>query len=51
MEGVRRDGVETCAAKIVYVTVAPDGSGERPVPAALRSVLCAPHGIDEARSG
>jgi acyl-CoA thioester hydrolase len=38
---VRRTDHETCAAKIVYVTVAPDGSGKRPVPDAMRKILLA----------
>ena len=48
---VRRDGHDTCTGKIVYVTVAPDGSGKRPVPAALRNVLRAPLGVDAEGSG
>ncbi|MET7401530.1 thioesterase family protein [Dactylosporangium sp. NPDC005572] len=36
---VRRGGEETCTAKIVYVSVAPDGSGKRPVPDALQEIL------------
>ncbi|TQS43998.1 acyl-CoA thioesterase [Cryptosporangium phraense] len=36
---VRRNGEETCAAKTVYVAIAPDGSGKTPVPPALRALL------------
>jgi len=35
----RRAGEVTCAAQIVYVIVASDGSGKRPVPSALRTAL------------
>ncbi len=36
---VRRSGAETCAARIVYVAVARDGSGKIPVPDLLRAAL------------
>ncbi|GAA3383824.1 acyl-CoA thioesterase [Cryptosporangium minutisporangium] len=36
---VRRDGRDTCTARIVYVSIASDGSGKTPVPSALRAVL------------
>ncbi len=36
---VRRDGAETCAARIVYVAVARDGTGKIPVPDLLRAAL------------
>lgn len=36
---VRRGGEETCTAKIVYVSVAPDGSGKTPVAGRLLAVL------------
>jgi acyl-CoA thioester hydrolase len=35
----RRAGEVTCTARIVYVVVATDGSGKRPVPPALKAVL------------
>ena len=35
----RRAGEVTCAARIVYVVVATDGSGKRPVPPALAVAL------------
>jgi acyl-CoA thioester hydrolase len=35
----RRTGEVTCAARIVYVVVATDGSGKRPVPPALAAAL------------
>jgi acyl-CoA thioester hydrolase len=35
----RRAGEVTCTARIVYVVVATDGSGKRPVPSALRGAL------------
>jgi acyl-CoA thioester hydrolase len=35
----RRAGEVTCAARIVYVVVAGDGSGKRPVPPALAAAL------------
>ena len=35
----RRGGEVTCTAQIVYVVVATDGSGKRPVPPALAAVL------------
>jgi acyl-CoA thioester hydrolase len=35
----RRAGEVTCTARIVYVVVATDGSGKRPVPSALRVAL------------
>jgi acyl-CoA thioester hydrolase len=36
---VRRAGQETCTGKIVYVVVAPDGTGKRLIPDTLRKVL------------
>lgn len=36
---VRRAGAETCAARIVYVAVARDGSGKIPVPGLLLAAL------------
>jgi acyl-CoA thioester hydrolase len=36
---VLRDGETTCAARITYVSVHPDGSGKRPVPSLLRQAL------------
>ena len=35
----RRAGEVTCSARIVYVVVATDGSGKRPVPPALAAAL------------
>jgi acyl-CoA thioester hydrolase len=35
----RRAGAATCFARIVYVVVATDGSGKRPVPPALAAAL------------
>jgi acyl-CoA thioester hydrolase len=35
----RRDGEATCSARIVYVVVATDGSGKRPIPALLAGAL------------
>ena len=35
----RRDGEPTCSARIVYVVVATDGSGKRPIPALLAEAL------------
>ena len=35
----RRDGGPTCSARIVYVVVATDGSGKRPIPALLAEAL------------
>jgi acyl-CoA thioester hydrolase len=35
----RRGGEVTCAARIVYVVVATDGSGKRPVPRVLAAAL------------
>jgi acyl-CoA thioester hydrolase len=35
----RRAGEVTCAARIVYVVVASDGAGKRPVPSALAAAL------------
>jgi acyl-CoA thioester hydrolase len=35
----RRDGEPTCSARIVYVVVATDGSGKRPIPALLTEAL------------
>lgn len=43
---VRRGGEETCTAKIVYVSVAPDGSGKTPVAGRLLAVLCGQDGSD-----
>ena len=40
---IRRDGGEvTCTARTVYVAVATDGSGKRPVPPALAAALGQP---------
>jgi acyl-CoA thioester hydrolase len=39
---VRRAGTETCAARIVYVVVARDGTGKIPVPDLLRAALSGP---------
>jgi acyl-CoA thioester hydrolase len=36
---VRRTGEQTCTARIVYVSVAADGSGKTPVPDRLRAAL------------
>jgi acyl-CoA thioester hydrolase len=36
---VRRDGEETCTGRIVYVCIAPDGSGKRPVPESYRRMF------------
>jgi acyl-CoA thioester hydrolase len=51
----RPDGEIACTAQIVYVVVAPDGSGKREVPAVLRQALGDPaangHSPDEARAG
>jgi acyl-CoA thioester hydrolase len=35
----RRDGEPTCSARIVYVVVAADGSGKRPIPALVAEAL------------
>ena len=39
---VRRAGTPTCWVRTVYVVVATDGSGKRPVPADLRAALGEP---------
>jgi acyl-CoA thioester hydrolase len=36
---VRHDGEATCSARTVYVVVAADGSGKRPVPALIAGAL------------
>ncbi|BAL87926.1 hypothetical protein AMIS_27060 [Actinoplanes missouriensis 431] len=36
---VRRNGTESCAARVVYVSVARDGSGKTPVPGRFRRAL------------
>jgi len=43
---VRRAGTEICSARIVYVSVARDGSGKTPVPELLRAVLHGQAGHD-----
>src|ERR1700760_1105241 len=35
----RRDGVPTCTARTVYVVIATDGSGKRPIPPVLAEAL------------
>ena len=41
---VRRDGTPVCTARTVYVCVATDGSGKRPLTAELRTALAPPAG-------
>jgi acyl-CoA thioester hydrolase len=36
----RRDGTEVVTGRTVYVVVATDGGGKRPIPDWLRAALC-----------